>query len=226
MVQRQRVSPAQRLAVFEGWLQGNSLHRLAKEHRIGLTTAHAIVKEARQDLQVQAQRTAEEVLAEVALLRAEAWRKYRESTEPITKESVERVFAAVDGPLTDAEALAVGKSANKGKKPKISGAIEHKVRRLTEKRTGEPSWLQIVQWCLDFEAKIRGLTAPSQVNLEFRVAGVAPEALDGEMLARLADALQRRGAKPLEGTVIESRVIEGAEGGEDGDDGGDSDEER
>jgi len=208
------VSPEKRQQIVEDWLRGNSFPRLAKMHRLSRACVHNIVTDARRDLQTDTNRTADEVLAEVALLRAEAWRKHQESSEPVTTESVQRVFATLghEAP-SDAQALGMGKSGKRktSKKLSIAGAVEHTVKFLQENRKSEPSWLHIVQWCLQFEAKIRGMNAPIQVDHSFRVAGLEPEELDGEMFGRLAAALERRGAKPVEGRVLASKIIEATE---------------
>lgn len=216
------VTPAKRQQVMEDWLRGTSINRLADSYKLSVGVIHKIVTEARRDLQTSATRTAEEVLAEVALLRAEAWKKYQESTAPITKDSIKRVFVKIGKAFSDEEARAVGGvGRKKGRTLSISGAVEHTVQNWNENRPGDPTWLHIVQWCLEFESKLRGLTAPLHVTHEFRVAGLAPDELDGEMFSRLADVLQRRGAKPVDGKVIDARIADDADrGGNGGRNGG------
>ena len=63
-------------------------------------------------------------------------------------------------------------------------------------RTGEVAWIQVVQWCLNFRAKIHAHYAPvrhkADMGGELRVAGKTPTQVDEEMLKRLFEKIAER----------------------------------
>jgi hypothetical protein len=72
-----------------------------------------------------------------------------------------------------------------------------KIMRKFEK-TGETSWLNIVQWCIEWRTKIGGFYAAERIrhegSVDFRVAGQPKEVLQGRMLSRILELVKQRGA--------------------------------
>lgn len=64
--------------------------------------------------------------------------------------------------------------------------------------SGEAAWLHVVEWCVDWRAKVFGHYAPKRLRIDaagaFRVAGASIAEVDRTMLARLAErvAAQKR----------------------------------
>lgn len=166
-----KLSPEVEAAIARDWIRGRTTYELAAAYKVGFNALRRAIDDARRMLQLETNRTADEVLSEVRQIKWEAWQRWELSKKPIT----ERAMKTVTG-------------------DKWSKSIAKKIR----KRTGEATWLHVIQWCLKFEAKIRGMAAPIKVDLGFRVAGAMPDELDGQMLSRFADAIQERRAIPVE----------------------------
>jgi hypothetical protein len=67
------------------------------------------------------------------------------------------------------------------------------------KREGSAAWMGVIQWCLDFRAKLMGSYAPTKVEVEgFRVAGSEAEAVDNRMMGRLAELMAERSSPSLD----------------------------
>ncbi len=113
-------------------------------------------------------------MARVAELERTAWRKF-ESCEPITREQLRHECAGKGMP----EAL-----------------VERIVTRTS--REGDPSWLHVVQWCIDHKAKVGGLYAAAKFQIdhggEIRVAGMSPTELDEQALAMILAKIKERRA--------------------------------
>lgn len=114
-----------------------------------------------------------EDMARVAHIERVAWERF-ESAEPgETREHVEK--ALLEG----------------GHKPRIVKQVVSKVTR-----TGEVAWIQVVQWCLEFRARIYAHFAPVrhhvEMGSELRVAGKTPAEVDREMLQRLKERVEER----------------------------------
>lgn len=156
------------------WLQGRNNCTIAREIGVDESTVryhleHSIKPEWHEQMR---SRLAED-LAKVALLERVAWERFGSSAPCETHEQVEK-------------ALLQG-----GAKPRI---VKQATRTVT--RTGEVAWLQIIQWCLDFRARIHGHYAPVRHHVdtgsEFRVAGMAPIEVDQVMLQRLMEKIAER----------------------------------
>jgi|TARA_R110000824_G_scaffold41446_6_gene123361 predicted transcriptional regulator len=64
------------------------------------------------------------------------------------------------------------------------------------KREGSAAWMGVIQWCLDFRAKLMGSYAPTKVEVEgLRVAGSDASEIDKKMMGRLAELMAER-SKP------------------------------
>ena len=63
------------------------------------------------------------------------------------------------------------------------------------KRTGEPIWLQIVQWCVDARARYLSYEPPKAVKQhEYRVAGKTASQVNQEMMGKLMERVAERKA--------------------------------
>lgn len=196
-------------AIGSDWVKGANRLTLSRRHGVTGKAVDAAITEMRRRIAAEPQRTAEEVLYEVAMLRNIAWRRLgEEGTRGVTETTIEREYAEPAEDWTDEQVRAIlntGNMSDRRMKQQLGdvhmGAPASVKIKRTRKYTAA-TWAKILQWCIAFEAKVRGLQVLAAHNNNFRVAGVTPEDLDGEMLARLADALQRRGAIPV-------RTVEG-----------------
>ncbi len=156
------------------WLQGRNNCEIAKEIGIDESTVryhlqNNILPLWQEDMR---SRLAED-LAKVALLERTAWERYDSSVPSEPHELIEK--ALLEG----------------GSKPRI---VKQAVRKIT--KTGDTAWLQIVQWCIDFRARIHAHYAPTRHHVdhggEMRVAGMTPTEVDQAMLKRLMEQIQER----------------------------------
>jgi predicted transcriptional regulator len=113
--------------------------------------------------------------AKVDRLEALAWERFLESQKPQTRREVRQELQAGGA---DAKTVA---------------------RVLTRtRRTGEPVWLEIIEWCIDWRCKIAGHYAAKKFHVEnsgeLRVAGCSPSEVDESMLRRLAEKIAERKA--------------------------------
>jgi hypothetical protein len=114
-----------------------------------------------------------EDLAKVALIERTAWERFDNAGPEETRETVEK--ALLEG----------------GRKPRLVKQVVSKVTR-----TGEIAWMQVIQWCLEFRARVHAHYAPRQRRVategELRVAGKTPSEVDQEMLKRLEEKVEER----------------------------------
>lgn len=87
----------------------------------------------------------------------------------------------------------------RGKRAKDDKAIPEEVERTerTEGRTGNPAFLNGVQWCIEQRCKIFGLYAPEKINLDWRkeaeTKGIDAGELFNKIVAEYVAVLKERG---------------------------------
>tara|TARA_B100000949_G_C14014860_1_gene338833 strand:- start:27 stop:422 length:396 start_codon:yes stop_codon:yes gene_type:complete len=101
-----------------------------------------------------------------------AWQKFHESEHPQTKRQVKK--ALVDDGGANLE------------------VVEKVMTKI--KRTGEPVWLNLVQWCIDARARYLSYEPPRTIKVqnEYRVAGKSPDQVNEEMMRRLLERVEQR----------------------------------
>ena len=112
-------------------------------------------------------------LAKVAMMERVAWERFHSRDPGETRKAIEKALVGKVGKLR---------------------VVKEAVR--TVSRTGSTAWLEVVQWCIDFRARVFGYQAAQehrvQVGGTIRVAGKTPAELDEEMLQRLVEKLKER----------------------------------
>lgn len=180
-------------AIMDDWLRGTTISELSRTYGVDRKNVGALIERHRPGLNDRMGRNANELLAEAALIRREAWKMYHSSSEPLTPQALTAILEMA--------------RPNGTKVPQLK-IIEKLLSRLVAKTQGDPTWLHLVQTSLEFEARVRGYYAPARLEIEgeFRVAGIAPEDLDREMMEKFAEAAARY--------IQENPVIEGKSHGQ------------
>jgi len=168
------VTPAvlERIGIL--WLQNVSMTDIANEFGIDLTTVrHHLNQTIRPMWHEQMRSRLDEDLAKVALIERIAWERFQSNAPGETVEQIEKALVGGKGRLR---------------------LVKQAVRSVT--RTGEAAWLQIIQWCLDFRARIHAHYAPTRTHVDIggdlRVAGMGPSEVDQIMLDRLMTQIAER----------------------------------
>lgn len=179
---RDKLTPAAIVRIHRQWLQGNPVAGLADEYGVTRGRVYQVVHEFQGLLVADNQRTRDDILSELAMVRSVAWRKFQESESPITEERVESVFGWE--PVKD----------KKTGKETLKEGVQKKLVTIVRKRTGESQWLEIVRWAIEQECRIRGIYQQDVVSSDIglRYAGSDPEEIDDQMVARMAAAIAKR----------------------------------
>jgi hypothetical protein len=156
------------------WLQGVGESKIAERLGISRATVRYHLDRTIFPLWQNTMRSKlKEDLAKVALIERTAWERFHSAEPGETREHVEK--ALLEG----------------GRKPRI---VKQAVSKVT--RTGEIAWIQVVQWCLEFRARVHGHYAPTRHHVdtggELRVAGKTPSEVDQEMLKLLEEKVKER----------------------------------
>jgi hypothetical protein len=168
------VTPCMIEQIAELWLQQVSETKIAAEMEIDRKTVHYHLESTIWPLWRENMRSKLAVdLAKVGLIEKVAWARF-DSLEPAeTHEVIEQSLL------------------ENGTEPQT---VKNIIRRVT--RNGEVSWLHVIQWCLEFRAKIHGHFAPTRHHVdnggELRVAGMTPTEVDTKMLKRLMEQIVER----------------------------------
>lgn len=186
--QKTVVTPEMVERIGELWLTGHSLRVIG-----GLLNIHYKTVEYHLDRTVKPlweqginRRKAFE-LARIDQIERIAWRKFRQSGRPQTKQSIKKQLrrAGADSKLA---AKAADKAVEKL-------AVVEKTRE-TSTRTGESCWLAVIQWAVEQRCKIEGYYAPKKHQIdtsgELRVAGMDRAELDRVMMERLMERIAER----------------------------------
>jgi len=169
------IGPGELHRVAKLWGEGHPVLAIAEELGVSEGTirghiARHVLPAWREDLQTAKR----EQLAKLGHIERVAWAKFHESEGPQTRDQIKRALSEKGVGLVEVERVAT-----------------------TISRTGEATWLSVVQWVHEQVCKIHGLYAASKVQMssgddEFRVAGATVEQVDKEMLARLARLIRER----------------------------------
>ncbi len=167
------VTPAVLETIAAMFARGETLRIIADAVGIHFTTVQHHLKTTVQPLWREGMVVEAHVeMARVGELERTAWRKF-ESCAPITREQLRHECDAA------------------GVKGRLVERIETKISR-----EGDPSWLHVVQWCLDHKAKVGGLYAAAKFQIdhggEIRVAGMSPTELDEQALAMILAKIKER----------------------------------
>lgn len=157
------------------YLQNQTISAIAKKLNLSRMTVGRFVEKELQPKFRKYAGSIEIEMHKVDLLERIAWERFNESQSPQTRETIEK------------EAVA-------------AGARLKTVRNVYQKvtRTGEATWLNIVQWCIDYRAKIRGDYAAQKhshqhlVTSNLRVAGHSVEEFGEAFLMKLMQKIAER----------------------------------
>ena len=168
------VTPAVLERIASMWLQGVSEAKTAAALGVSRATIRHHLDAKIIPLWRERMRSQLDVdLAKVHLIEQTAWERFDSAEPSETRESVEK--ALLDG----------------GREPRL---VRQAVQKVT--RVGELGWLQVIQWCLDFRARVHGYYAPARhtrdLGGELRVAGMTPVQVDEAMLKRLHEKILER----------------------------------
>lgn len=114
-----------------------------------------------------------EDLAKVLLVEKVAWQHFESSVPGETREGIKKALL------------------ERGIRPRL---VEQATTKIT--RRGQVAWLEIVQWAIEFRAKVFGHFAPTRhhvdVGGQLRVAGLDPCQVDQAMLEKLLEKVAER----------------------------------
>ena len=163
--------------VIEGfadmWLSGRTLRQIAAEFGVTRNTvAHHLDRSVRPLWRRRMEDRLSEEIARIDYVERIAWQKFHESEKPQTKRQVKK--ALVDDGGANLE------------------VVEKVMTKI--KRTGEPVWLNLVQWCIDARARYLSYEPPRTIKAqnEYRVAGKSPDQVNEEMMRRLLERVEQR----------------------------------
>jgi IS30 family transposase len=164
-----KVTPEVRDKIEEALLKGRPLREIARnlglaESTIRYHQEHTIEPAWRE--RSEERRHAE--IAKVDLLERIAWERFEKSTRPETRRQIKQ--AMID----------------EGADPQI---IERVLTTTT--RVGEACWVSVIEWCIDWRARLHGGYSPekhehSRRGEEFRVAGRPRQQILADIAERLA----------------------------------------
>ena len=176
--------------IGDGILAGKSGRSIAKGCGIDEKTVRNVlanILRPQWEQEAQAERALQ--MAKVNRLEAFAWDRLQASTEPQTRKQITRQVTEALGGDRDQDGQGAKDQATAGE---IVKGVLTKI-----KRTGEPRWSAIIQWCADYRARVYGYYAPTRHTVEMedlRVAGPDRGAVDKEMVARLKEKVRQRQA--------------------------------
>ena len=153
------------------WVRGWTYRAIAAEVGVSATTVgHHITATIKPQWKEELNSDMHSELAKLAEVERVAWACFEASRGDETKEIVKERLIEETGNLDLAE--------------RITSKL---------KREGSAAWMGVIQWCLDFRAKLQGSYAPTKVEVEgFRVAGAGAEAVDRRMMERLSELMAER----------------------------------
>lgn len=173
------MTPAMLAKVSAMWLEGVALNRIAQVVKVSEGTVRGYIRDhIRPAWERDLQHDRAMLLAKVAHMEEIAWERFHSKAPAESIRSIKRE-------LVDAteDAIAVEKVCK-----------SEKTRRNIF-RPGQVAWLQVVQWCLEYRAKLDGMFAPQRHEIngsaELRVAGPRGQ-VDEEMVKRWKQAVQER----------------------------------
>jgi hypothetical protein len=186
------VTPEVLSEIGRKWLQGRATVAIAKEVGVSESTIrYHIQTHLKPQWHEEMRSTLDIDLAKVSLIEKIAWERFYSAAPGETAEQIEKA-------LTE----------DKRGRCRLR-IVKQAVKSIT--RTGDAAWLQIIQWCLDFRAKIHAHYAPTRTHVdiggEMRVAGLGPSEVDQVMLQRLMEQIAER--RKHQAALSESRKAVG-----------------
>jgi len=171
------VTPGALQEIADLWLKNVPLRTIAKRFGVHHTTILHHLEQTICPLWRERMRSRlDEDLAKVALIERTAWERFHSATPGETRETIEKALTATP------------------RGQKRLRIVKQATARVT--RTGEVAWLQVIQWCLDFRARVHSHYAPihhkHDIGGELRVAGMTPAETDQAMLQRLMEKIAER----------------------------------
>jgi transcriptional regulator with XRE-family HTH domain len=165
---------ARRLLVERLWLQGWTIRRIAAELGVHKNSIDNLVnRHIRPVWKERMENIREEEFAKVALLERIAWEQFESSKQPERRKTIKRAAVAA------------------GASPQV---VERTLATIS--RNGEACWMGVIQWCLDWRARIRGDYSAQKmqhtVSGDLRVAGTTPEQFTAEALAELMEGIHKQ----------------------------------
>lgn len=173
------MTPAVLAKVSSMWLEGVAVTKIAEAVKVSEGTVRGYIRDhIRPAWERDLQHDRAMLLAKVAHMEEIAWKKFHSKAPAESIRSVKREL--VDE--TDEKAT-------------VDKVLKHEDTRRNIFRPGQVAWLQVVQWCLEYRAKIDGMFAPQRHEIngsaELRVAGPRGQ-VDEEMVKRWKQAVQER----------------------------------
>jgi hypothetical protein len=171
------VTPAIVRKIGAWWLEGKLPCQIARRLDLSESTVRNVINSTLKPLwesEVKADKAV--ILAKVAHMEQVAWERFRSKAPAETREQVKKELLG-----------------SRGKDGKSRPLVEQAIN--TIRRPGQVAWMQVVQWCQDFRAKVLGLYAAQKHDVTlngFRAAGIDREAIDREMLKKWMDAIEER----------------------------------
>jgi hypothetical protein len=188
------LTPGDLLEIERMYLQGVSASIIAERFGVSHPTIlHQINKKIRPLWQERMVHIAEEEHAKVDLLYQIAWERFQESKKPgeTVHIEMEAVKAGADPQVVKRALTRVGK-------------------------TGEVCWLQVIEWCLDWKAKVNDSYAALRhkhehaggITAEIRVAGTTPQEFTRTLLEEIMQGIAEMEQTPQPQKRIASNVTE------------------
>jgi len=153
------------------YLQGESYVSIGKA--VGLRweiVRHHLEKNIRPRWREHPPAMLEEELQKLRVLEQVAWAKFKESEKPT---SIQKMKEEI--------------------RPKHT---VNTLEKIIGTRTGEATWLHVVEWCMEHRAKLLGLFAEAKVRIRledtYRVAGQSAAEMDAAMMKRLEERIEER----------------------------------
>ena len=159
------MTPEKLEVIARSWLRGKSYRAIAAE--IGVdhkTVAFYLNSQIKPEWREELNNELHVEMAKVAQIEQVAWECFGSSQDDETRETVKERLIDQTNNLELAE--------------KITSKL---------KREGSTAWIAVIQWCIDWRAKVAGTYSATKIDVgDYRVAGKATGDVDKEMMERLS----------------------------------------
>jgi DNA-binding transcriptional ArsR family regulator len=179
-----KITEGQYPDIYQRWLKGTSVHSLAAEYHVDWSTMQHHLQKCRMMLKTTLLRDRNEVLDELALVRAAAWECFKKSQRPLTHDEVAKEIDRV--------------ALEKGVSKEIAERVVKQTTKITT-RDGEANWLSVVLAADDLEARMTGHYETGKREGQkqggkgsYRAAGRSPSETHEVMAQRLVNVLTQR----------------------------------
>jgi predicted transcriptional regulator len=165
------MTPEKLEIIARSWLRGKSYRAIAAE--IGVdhkTVAFYLNSQIKPEWKDELNSELHVEMAKVAQIEQVAWECFGNSQGDETRETVKERLIEETNNLELAE--------------KITSKL---------KREGSTAWIVVIQWCIDWRAKVAGTYSATRLDVaDYRVAGKGTADIDKEMMDRLAGLVTER----------------------------------